>query len=151
MRILLDTNIILDIALGREPHFTDSASVFKKIDNKSIFGFVTATTITDIYYIAKREKGHQITLDFISSLIEIVDVVGIDRQVIIESLKSQLIDFEDAIQSVSSRLNNIDYIITRNQKDFTKSETKALIPKEFLEILKKKKIIKFASKYKVYL
>lgn len=129
MRVLLDTNIILDIALRREPHFTDSSCVFEKIDNKSIFGFVTATTITDIYYIAKREKGHQITLNFISNLIEIIDVIGVDREVIVQSLISHLIDFENAIQSVSSRLNNIDFIITRNQKDFTKSEIKALAPK----------------------
>ncbi len=137
MRVLFDTNIILDIALGREPYFTDSANAFKKIDNKSIFGFITATTITDIYYIAKREKGHQVIIDFIGNLIEIIDVIGIDRQVIIESLFSQLFDFEDAIQSVSSRLNGIDYIITRNQKDFAKSEVKALTPKEFLNLLKK--------------
>ena len=51
MRILLDTNIILDIALKRDVHFSDSSGVFKKIDNKLIYGFVTATTITDIYYI----------------------------------------------------------------------------------------------------
>jgi predicted nucleic acid-binding protein len=132
MRILLDTNIILDIALGREPHFTDSASLFKKIDNKLIYGFVTATTITDIYYIARKEKGHQITINFISSLIEIVDVIGIDREVIIESLKSNIYDFEDAIQSVASQFNNINYIITRNQKDFVNSKVKAITPKEFL-------------------
>lgn len=140
MRILLDTNIILDIALGREPHFTDSANVFKSINNKVVYGFITATTITDIYYIAKREKSHQITIDFISNLIEIVDVIGIDRGIIIESLISNITDFEDAIQSVSSRLNNIDYIITRNQKDFANSEIKALTPKGFLEILKKGKL-----------
>lgn len=139
MRILLDTNIILDIALGRDPHFSNSADVFKKIDNKTVFGFVTATTITDIYYIAKREKGHQTTIDFIANLIEIVDVLGIDREVIIESILSQMIDFEDAIQSVSSRLNNIDYIVTRNQKDFIKSEIKALTPIELLDLLKGEK------------
>jgi len=139
MRILLDTNIILDIALKREPHFLDSAEVFKTVDNKFLFGFVSATTITDIYFIAKKEKGHKITIDFIGSLIEIIDVIGVDREVIIESLVSQIRDFEDAIQSVSSRLNDIDYIITRNKKDFTKSEIKALTPKEFLEIVKKKK------------
>ena len=72
-------------------------------------------------------------------MIEIIDVLGVDRNVIIESLISQLVDFEDAIQSVSSRLNNIDYIITRNQKDFINSDIKALTPKEFLELLKKKK------------
>jgi predicted nucleic acid-binding protein len=140
MRILLDTNIILDIALGRLPHLADSGDVFRKIDNEFIYGFVTATTITDIYYVGKREKGHQITIDFISSLIEIVDVIGIDREIVIASLLSEFIDFEDAIQSVSSRLNRIDYIITRNQKDFVKSEIPALSPREFLALLKKKRL-----------
>ena len=138
MRILLDTNIILDIALGRLPHLADSADVFRKIDNESIYGFVTATTITDIYYVAKREKGHQTTIDFISNLIEIVDIIGIDKEIVIASLISDFADFEDAIQSVSSRLNGIDYIITRNHKDFIKSEISAVSPKELLALLKKK-------------
>ena len=99
MSVVLDTNIILDIALRREDHFLDSSAVFKKIDSSVVYGFVTATTITDIYYIAKKEKGHQITIDFISNLIEIIDVIGIDRQVIIESLASKITDFEDAVQS----------------------------------------------------
>ena len=138
MRILLDTNIILDIALRREPHFTYSSEVFKAIDNNIILGYVTVTTITDIYYIAKREKGHQIALDFISNLIEIIDIIGIDRNIIIKSLGSQISDFEDAIQSISSLLNNIDYIITRNQKDFSKSDIKALTPAEFVNLIIKK-------------
>lgn len=140
MRIVLDTNIILDIALKREPHFLDSSAVFKKIDSSVVYGFVTATTITDIYYISKKEKGHQVSIDFISNLIEIIDVIGIDRRVIIESLLSKMTDFEDAVQSVSSFLNNIDYIITRNQKDFSESAVKALTPKEFLDLIEKKQV-----------
>lgn len=140
MRVVLDTNIILDIALRRENHFLNSSAVFKKIDSSVVYGFVTATTITDIYYIAKKEKGHQITIDFISNLIEIIDVIGIDRQVIIESLASKITDFEDAVQSVSSFLNNIDYIITRNKNDFSESEVKAITPKEFLDLIENKKV-----------
>jgi predicted nucleic acid-binding protein len=138
MRVVLDTNIILDIALRREPHFLDSSEVFMKIDSSVVYGFVTATTITDIYYISKKEKGHQITIDFISNLIEIIDVIGVDRQVIIESLASKITDFEDAVQSVSAILNNIDYIITRNQKDFSESAVKAITPKEFLDLIENK-------------
>ncbi len=140
MRIVLDTNIILDIALRRGPHFLDSSAVFMKIDNSVLYGFVTATTITDIYYISKKEKGHQVSIDFITNLIEIIDVIGIDRLVIIESLLSKITDFEDAVQSVSSFLNNIDYIITRNQKDFSVSAVKALTPKEFLDPIEKKQV-----------
>jgi len=140
MRVVLDTNIILDIALKRETHFLDSSGVFMKIDGTVVYGFVTATTITDIYYIAKKEKGHQVSIDFISNLIEIIDVIGVDRQVIIESLLSKITDFEDAVQSVSSLLNNIDYIITRNQKDFSESSVKAITPKEFLDLVENKKV-----------
>jgi len=140
MRVVLDTNIILDIALRREPHFLDSSGVFMKIDSSVVYGFVTATTITDIYYISKKEKGHQVSIDFITNLIEIIDVIGIDRRVIIESLLSKIADFEDAVQSVSSFLNNIDYIITRNQKDFSESSVKAITPKEFLDLVENKKV-----------
>lgn len=111
-----------------------------KIDGTKVSGFVTATTITDIYYIAKKEKGHQITIDFISNLIEIIDVIGVDRQVIIESLASKITDFEDVVQSVSSLLNNIDYIITRNQKHFSESVVKAITPKEFLDLIENKTV-----------
>lgn len=139
MRLLFDTNIILDIALSREPHYKDSADIFKKIDNKMIFGFITATTITDIYYIAKKERGHIKASDFIANLIQIVDVVGIDREIIINSLTSQFLDFEDAIQSVASSFNNIDFIITRNINDYSNSEIKALCPTDFLHQNKAKK------------
>lgn len=136
MNILFDTNIILDIALNREPHFVASSKVFLKIDNSDFFGFVTATTITDIYYISKRVKGHQITINFISDLIQLLDVIGVNKETIIQSLNSPLLDFEDAVQSVSAKLSNMEYIITRNIKDFNKSEIKAITPIEFLETLK---------------
>lgn len=79
MRILFDTNVILDIALRRTPHYSASADSFLKIDNKSLFGFVSANTITDIYYIAKKEKGHNEAVKFIVNLIQIVDIIGIDK------------------------------------------------------------------------
>lgn len=133
MNILFDTNVILDIAVKREPHYTASSKVFMKINNTDLFGFVTATTVTDIYYIAKRENGHLSTIAFISDLIQILDVIGVNRETILQSLISPLSDFEDAIQSVSAKLNDMEYIITRNTKDFNKSEIKAITPLDFLE------------------
>ena len=135
MRLLFDTNIILDIALKREPHYKDSAAVLKILDNKAFFGFITATTITDIYYIAKKEKGHLIAIEFISQLIQFIDIIGVDKTIILESLSNKVADFEDAIQSSASRFNHIDYIITRNTKDFIHSEIKALSPGELLNQL----------------
>ena len=139
MRLLLDTNIILDIGLKREPFYKDSADVFTKIDNKTTFGFVTATTITDIYYIAKKDKGHSLAIEFIGNLIQFVDLIGIDKGIIIEALSSNLTDFEDSIQSIASSYNGIDFIITRNTKDFKNSSIKALSPVNFLRLINKKK------------
>ena len=138
MRLLFDTNIILDIALKREPFYKNSALVFKSIDNKTVFGFITATTVTDIYYIAKKDRGHSVAIDFISNLIQLVDLIGIDKEIIIEALANELIDFEDSIQSAASGFNQIDLIITRNTKDYKGSTTKAIIPDEFLDLTKKK-------------
>lgn len=133
MRLLIDTNIILDVALKREPFFKDSAKVIKKIDNKTTFGFVTATTITDIYYIAKKDKGHSIAIEFIGNLIQFVDIIGINKEIIIEALTTKLADFEDSIQSVASSFHGIDLIITRNVKDFKDSPVKTTTPIEFLK------------------
>ncbi|MFW6327945.1 MAG: type II toxin-antitoxin system VapC family toxin [Bacteroidota bacterium] len=132
MRLLIDTNIILDIALKRDPFFKDSAELIKKIDNEKITGFITATTITDIYYIAKKEKGNSTAIEFISNLIEFIDIIGIDKTILIEALSTKMPDFEDSIQSVASKNNDIDFIITRNIKDFKYSSIKALTPLEFL-------------------
>ncbi|MEX0982214.1 MAG: PIN domain-containing protein [Bacteroidales bacterium] len=137
MRLLIDTNIILDIALKRDPFFKASADFFKSINNKTIFGFVTATTVTDIYYIAKKERGHSIAIEFIGNLIQLVDLIGIDKEIIIEALTLDLVDFEDSIQSVASSYNQIDLIITRNTKDFKASKIKAMTPVEFLSLSKK--------------
>lgn len=139
MRLLFDTNIILDIALKRDPFYLDSANAFKKIDNKTTFGFVTATTITDIYYIAKKDIGHSIAIEFISNLIQFVDLIGIDKEIILDALTSKMADFEDSIQSVASNYNGIDFILTRNIKDFIDSRVKALTPVEFINLTKKKK------------
>lgn len=135
-KVLFDTNIILDIALKRIPYFDNSARLFTFIDNNKITEHVSATTITDIYYLAKSEKGHDKTLEFISNLIEIVEITGVDRDVIEKAIKSEMKDFEYAIQVSTAEFNEIDCVITRNKKDFNKSAIKIFTPKEFLETLK---------------
>ncbi len=131
-RLLLDTNIILDIALKREPHFEFSSKIFELIDKKRIVGYISASTVTDIYYIFRKVKGRDIAIEFVSNLIEIVDVVGIDRDIIINALKSKLIDFEDAVQASAAECNEIETVITRNKPDFLNSDLEILTPKELI-------------------
>ncbi|MBZ0244052.1 MAG: PIN domain-containing protein [Bacteroidales bacterium] len=130
---MLDTNIILDIALKREPHFEHSAKLFELIDNKRFIGYITATTVTDIYYIARKEKGKDIALEFVSNLIEVVDVLGIDKNTIIKALISKLKDFEDAVQVSAAEYHDIEIIITRNKSDFLNAGLEVLSPKELVK------------------
>jgi predicted nucleic acid-binding protein len=132
-RALLDTNIILDIALNRESFYKDALKLFILIDEEELSGSVTASTITDIYYIAKKEQGHEIAITFIKKLIEVVDVIGVDKETISRALTSEMKDFEDAIQASAAELFQLDVILTRNKADFTGSAIEVLTPKEFLK------------------
>ncbi|MEX0812354.1 MAG: PIN domain-containing protein, partial [Chitinophagales bacterium] len=80
-KVLFDTNIILDIALNRDSFFEEAFQLFSLIDQKKILGFITASTITDIYYISKKEKGHTESINFLKGLIEIVETVGINKDI----------------------------------------------------------------------
>ena len=132
-RLLLDTNIILDIALKRSPHFEFSSRIFELIDKKRIISYITASTVTDIYYISRKEKGKEIAIEFISNLIEVVDVLGVDKNIIVKAIKSNLKDFEDAVQVSAAEYNEIQIIVTRNKSDFLDSGLEILTPKELID------------------
>lgn len=136
-RVLFDTNIVLDIGLKRMPHFEHASELFGMIDEKKISGHVTASTITDIYYISKKEKGHQQAIEFISNLIEVLDVIGVDRETIVEALKIGLKDFEDSIQVSAAHFSNLDCIITRNKVDFEKSDFNVYTPSEYMRYIRR--------------
>ena len=130
--ILFDTNIILDIALNRKPYVIEAQNLFKLIDENIITAYITATTVTDIYYIAKKRKGHKESIDFIKDLIMVVDILGVDKSVIMDALYADLKDFEDSVQTAAAMLHNLDAILTRNKDDFTNSPVPVMTPSEFL-------------------
>ena len=131
IRALIDTNVILDIALNREPFFKYSSMIFDRIDDQILEGFITASSITDIYYIASKQKDKFQARKFLISLIQILEVIGIDKDIVIQALESEMPDFEDAIQVFSAKSNSIDLVITRNVADFASSGMNALTPQEF--------------------
>lgn len=132
-RVLIDTNVILDIGLKRQPFFESSSELFYLIDQNKIAGFVTATTITDIYYISKKETTSETAINFISGLLGIVDIIGVDKEVVIKALKSGMKDFEDAIQVSAAEYNEISIIVTRNKADFNDCGLEIFTPAEFLK------------------
>ena len=83
-QVLIDTNIILDIGLEREPFFATANELFGKIDEGKIKGFVTASSVTDIYYISKKACGREKTIKFIRELIDILEVLSVSNFLILK-------------------------------------------------------------------
>jgi predicted nucleic acid-binding protein len=133
-KVLLDTNIILDIALKREPYFASAFKLFELIDKGVIEAFVTGSSITDIFYIARRDLGSNIARNFLIELVEVVPVVGVDHSVIVSALNSEIKDFEDAVQVFSAISSDINIVITRNKDDFVNTQVDVYTPIEFLAL-----------------
>ncbi|WP_443944445.1 type II toxin-antitoxin system VapC family toxin [Pedobacter sp. AW1-32] len=133
MMLLFDTNIIIDIILTREPFFNDSSKVFEFIDGEKFKGCITASSLTDIYYIVKKKSDHATAINFIESLILTVEILNVNKDTIILALHANFKDFEDAVQNAAAELNHIDLIISRNTQDFTDSKIPVQTPTDFLK------------------
>jgi predicted nucleic acid-binding protein len=135
IKALIDTNVILDIALKRAPFFEYASLIFDKIDDQILEGYITASSVTDIYYIASKQKDKMQARAFLLNLVQIMEVIGVDKDIVIEALECDIPDFEDAIQVFSAKSNSIDLIITRNVSDFELSGLEVLTPLEFIQKL----------------
>jgi predicted nucleic acid-binding protein len=133
--IFLDTNIILDIALERPIFFQNSSKIFEKLAEGRIICFLSATSIKDIYFLISKEKSKEIAKEFILDLLEVMQILAVDRNIVIHAVNSDFSDFEDSIQNSVADLNGIDWIITRNKKDFRQSRLQVLSPEEALQRL----------------
>ncbi|MBC8182709.1 PIN domain-containing protein [candidate division KSB1 bacterium] len=131
-KVLLDTNIILDFALERKYYFSDAEKILKLAFEGKITTYITATTVTDIYYISRKEKGKDQTIGFLRNLMEFVEVANVNKNVILEAFALDFNDFEDAIQESAAQHSNISKIVTRNEKDFKNSSLEIFTPKDFL-------------------
>jgi predicted nucleic acid-binding protein len=136
MRILLDTNIVLDLLLEREPFFTSSKDIFTLVELKKIDGFLCATTITTLHYLISKKLHKKQTDTVLKSLLEIFDITNVDKDILKKSIKENGSDFEDSVIYTSALYSKVDFIITRDEKGFKNSQVSVLSPKEFLASLK---------------
>jgi len=139
MKILIDTNVVLDTLLKRPFFYQDSFAIFQLIDRERITGYITASAITDIFYIAKKEFGNAETVYIgIDKLIDIFSVATVTESTITTALALRWKDFEDAVHYATAKENNIDYIITRNSTDFKNASIPCMSPTDFITFLKEK-------------
>ena len=132
VKILLDTNIILDIALERQPFFGESEQVLSLVEQGEVEGYISASTFSDLYYIIRKAKGRDSTLEFLRYIATFCQVATVDNSVISMALTCNFKDFEDAIQYSTAVINRIDAIVTRNPRDFPVTTPKIVTPNQLI-------------------
>lgn len=135
MKILIDTNIIVDVALERHPFYSESTQVLSFVYQKRVEGFISASTVSDLYYIIRKPKGRDQTLDFIRRTLTFCQVATVDQAVISMALTANFRDFEDAIQYGTARVNQLDAIVTRDRADFPVTSPQIITPTELIQEL----------------
>lgn len=135
MKVLLDTNVIVDIAFERQPFYDESDRVFSFIEAGQLEGYVSASTFSDLYYIIRKQRGRDWTLSFLNRLATICQVATVDQSVISMALNANFRDFEDAIQYSTAMVNQLDGIITRNVADFPVTTPRIITPAQLIQEL----------------
>lgn len=135
MKILVDTNVIIDALTGREPFKEDAEQIFMLAANRIEDMYITTNSATDIYYLVRKylhSTGQaKSIMAKLYELFHILDVTASDCQ---EALLSEMSDYEDAVLSCCAARNHIDYIVTRNMKDYEKSKAQAILPKQLIKM-----------------
>jgi len=128
MKVMLDTNVILDVWLAREPFWPDSAQLLARVESGELEGWICPTTVTTLHYLAKKVLGEVKARHLIESLLTLCQVGHMSAHTFTSALASKLTDFEDAVIEAVSLDDRMDYIATRNIKDFVQSKVPAKEP-----------------------
>ena len=135
MKLLIDTNVVLDVLLQREPFCRTAAEVLNLAQRDDVREYVSASAITDIYYIANKQlKDRAAVRNLLERLLKIVSVAAISEQEIRNALNLTWADFEDSVQYSVALLNEMDGIVTRNPDDYQEAHMRIWLPEQTLEL-----------------
>ena len=132
MRVIVDTNIVLDVLLERQPFVNAAVDIFSLAEQSRVVAYLCATTITTIDYLLCQSLPASKAREALRRLISIFEIATVNRPVIERALGSRLSDFEDAVLAEAGVMAGADCIVTRNPRDFAGSPLKVFEPSEFL-------------------
>lgn len=135
--LFIDTDLIIDFIIDRQPFSGEAAKVFTLIDQKKVKGYTSALCYSNLYYVLSRYAPHKKVISILNELSELLGILKVDEDIIKASLASEFKDFEDAIQYYTAQeYKKIDVIITRNIKDYKKSSLPVMTPETFMKTYK---------------
>lgn len=134
--VFIDTNILIDFFADRKPFSIEAAKLFNYSLKSKIEIYISAVSYNNIYYILRQSYSHSETIKILSELNEWTNIIDVSKEVIKKSLKSDFKDFEDSIQyNCAKSMSKIDFIVTRDTKDFKTSSLPILTPKEAVTLI----------------
>ena len=135
MRVLFDTDVVLDLLLDREPHSEFAALLIAEVERGRLSGYLCATSITTIHYLASKAIGAAGAREQIRKLLSLFEVATVNRAVFNGALETKFRDFEDAVSHEAARLVEAMAIVTRNLHDFRTSVIPVYSPEDLLALL----------------
>jgi len=133
--ILVDLNVIIDVVQHRQPFYEESAQILDAVVREQVTGWVAAHSMTTLFYVINRLRGRETAVTAINGLLEAFTVAAVDEQVIRKALSWGWADFEDAVQMAAAANAGVDYLITRNPRDFQSGTVPVVQPATFLTLL----------------
>jgi predicted nucleic acid-binding protein len=134
VRVLFDTNVLMDVLLRREPFANESAQVLDQVVSGAVIGLICASTVTTVFYLSSKEAGKKAAMLQVRSLLGLYEVAPVTRSVLDVAMNSNSPDFEDAVLAEAAHQAGAQAIITRNLKDFARSPVRAYTPRQWLAI-----------------
>jgi predicted nucleic acid-binding protein len=125
---LIDTNVVLDVLLARQPWLNDSAAVWQACDEGRITGHIAATTLTNIFYVVRRNAGMERAHASVRVCLDAFAIIAVDRGTLIHAATLPGNDFEDNVLVACATLSRLDLIITRDPAGFVASPVPVLTP-----------------------
>ena len=132
MNVFIDTNVLMDVLLDREPFVTQSEEVWFLADRGKIRGLVSVLSFPNIYYVCRKMRGADGAKSMMTLLRDTFTVAPLDEQILNQAIDAKFADFEDAIQYFSALRADADCFLTRNPDHFPRSHLRVFTPTEFL-------------------
>ena len=133
MKIFLDTNLVLDVLAKRKPFYEFSRQIWELVEKRDATGYLSATTVTDIFYILRKQLGMERAYDTLRKIMMVFHIASVSETDIKKALHLGFKDFEDVLQVVCAQKIKVQYLITRNKEDFREAQGIEIVdPESFL-------------------
>lgn len=132
---LIDSDVLLDFFFDREPFSKYATYVLTQCELKKLNGYVTPVIISNVYYLLRKISSHERVIKKLNQLLTLTEVLIIDKKIMLNAMNSKFKDFEDALQNYACEsTGEVDMIITRNIKDYQKSNLSILTPENYFKL-----------------